>query len=241
VSVLTYWCRTCGGKSGPNFGDALGPRLLFLVGVEAEWAPPDRAKLVTAGSVLSKFKPGWRGTVWGTGFIQAEMTGSLSKARVLSVRGELTREHARLPKKTPLSDPGILAVDLLPEGVLPGVSELLVPHYVDHEMIERHPETPVADICGDPAELLAAIAGASLVRTSSLHAMIAADALGVHHVWEPCERVTGGDFKFNDYLSAFGETIRPNVERLTPRPAMEQKQREARDQLEEIARVFTEG
>ena len=75
------------------------------------------------------------------------------------------------------------------------------------------------------------MAGASVVYTSSLHALILADALGVPHVLEPHEAVIGGMFKFQDYASAFGEEIRPRQERLTDRAAMAQVQAALRDQF----------
>lgn len=229
------WCRTCG--HGSNFGDQLGPWLLALAGIQAVWAPPDTAKLVTAGSILSKFTPAYRGTVWGTGLIK-DTTVRLPRARIVSVRGDLTRARAGLPPSTPLGDPGVLVGDLMKKSrVLTTTPELLVPHSIDHDMVTRHPGVPVADICGDPQELLFAIASAGRVYTSSLHAMIAADALGVPQVYEPNEHVIGGDWKFNDYLSAFGQTIRPGVERLTPRRAMLQKQREVRDQLHRLPKI----
>lgn len=235
----TYWCRTC-GRGGHNFGDGLGPELLARVGIIAEWTRPADAELVTVGSVLSKFTPAWRGTVWGTGYITADMTGRFPRARIVSVRGELTRVRARLRSSTPIGDPGVLASDLLETQVIKQVGAICVPHYVDHEMVGRHPEAFVAKIDGNYQNLLGAIASADLVFTSSLHAMIAADSFGVPHVWEPCPRVTGGAFKFNDYLSAFGETITPGVERLTPRPAMLQKKRDVREQLRALAEQFAQ-
>jgi hypothetical protein len=235
--VRVNWCRTCG--HGGNFGDMLGPRLLLRAGIIAEWAMPDQAQLVTVGSVLSKFKPGWRGTVWGTGLIK-ETTRSFTRARIISVRGELTRDRAGLPKSTPLGDPGVLVVDLLPGPVTTHPLSLIVPHYVDHDMIHRHLGRRVADIAGDPDKLLDDIASSNLVFTSSLHALIAADALGVPHVYEPHPAVTGGAWKFNDYLSALGEPgIKPGVERLTPRRTMLAKQREVRAQLMKLGKLWT--
>jgi pyruvyltransferase len=237
VKVKVFWCRTCG--KGNNFGDALGPRLLARVGIEAEWAAGADAQLVTVGSVLSRLSDDWRGTIWGTGFIQDSMRRSLLRARAVSVRGVMSRRHARLPIDTPLGDPGVLAADLLEKRPKrKKYAELIVPHYVDHEMQERHLGAPRADVCGDPQEFLAMLAQAEVVFTSSLHALIAADSLGVPHVWEPSKAVTGGDFKFNDYLSAFGEVIRPNAVRLTARPKMEAKQDEVRAQLEALGDRF---
>lgn len=107
---------------------------------------------------------------------------------------------------------------------------MLIPHYVDKAMIERH-SGPVIDITGRPEYVLGAIAAAGLVITSSLHALIAADALGVPHILEVSPNVTGGMYKFNDYASAFSERIVPGKERLTDRTVMAQRQEGLRQAL----------
>lgn len=219
-----YWCRTCG--DGRNLGDVLGPTLLRHYGYRVSWAAPAQARVVSIGSVLSKPPPGWRGTVWGTGFIQEHMTRDLRRANVLAVRGELTRDACNLPRSTVLGDPGILAGDLLgPDAtVAPDGPVVVVPHYVDRDLAARHPGAVRVDILDTPRAVLAAIAGASLVYTSSLHALIAADALGVPHVLEPHPAVVGAMFKFSDYASAFDAAITPGVVRLTDRGAMAERQ-----------------
>jgi hypothetical protein len=108
-------------------------------------------------------------------------------------------------------------------------------------MVARHPGVRVADVAGNYMLLLEAIRGASLVRTSSLHALVAADAMGVPQVYEPHPGVIGGDWKFNDYFSAFGESARPGAERLTPPALMAAKQAEVRAQLESLPRLWTRG
>jgi hypothetical protein len=214
------WCHGCGG--GRNFGDQLGPILLRHYGIAVEWSKPADAQLVCAGSILSKVPDRWRGTVLGTGFIQAGYRRDLSRARVLAVRGDLTRRACGLPGRTALGDPGILVPDL-PRTSIGRTGTVIVPHYVDRDLVTRH-RGIVAPITSRPDELLGIIAAADLVVTSSLHGLIAADALGIPHVLKPHDAVTGGLFKFLDYASAFGETIRPGVERLTPRPAMAARQ-----------------
>lgn len=212
------WCRSCGG--GRNFGDQLGPLLFRHYGHTVEWAPPDLADIVTVGSILSKVPNGWTGTVVGTGFIRAGMTKDLRRADVRAVRGHLTRTSARLGR-VPVGDLGVLVVDL-PRADVPPVDVLFVPHYVDDVM------APDIAITSEPALLLGAIASAGMVVTSSLHALIAADALGVPHILSPHPSVIGGMWKFDDYASAFDDRIKPGVERLTPRPLMEAKQAELR-------------
>lgn len=218
------WCRSCG--SGANFGDQLTPALLQHFGIRATWAPPARADLVCVGSILSKIPNGWAGTVLGTGFIRGGVRKDLRAARVLAVRGLLTRAGCKVHGDVVLGDPGILAIDLLTEPEPGGA--LAIPHYVDHDLVRRHPEATYLDIRSNPAAFIRKVAGATIVYTSSLHALIAADALGVPHVLEPHPGVVGGMWKFRDYGSAFAETIRPHRKRLTPRRAMAARQAEIR-------------
>jgi len=230
------WFRRKHGENDRNFGDILGPILLRHYGVPVEFAPLAEADIITVGSILQRVPEGWTGTILGSGFIRPGLTRDLSRARVLAVRGALTRDACQLPASTPLGDPGILAIDLLDETTpQKRIPALLVPHYVDTQLRRRHPRLPVGDICGMPGTLLQLIARAELVYTSSLHGLIAADALGVPHVLEPHERVRGGLFKFQDYASAFGEEIRPGVARLTQRDRMAERQEEIRELFRSLA------
>jgi hypothetical protein len=219
------WCATCGG--GHNFGDQLGPILLRHYGIPVVWASPATAEIITVGSILSKVPNGWTGTVLGTGFIRRGMCKDLSRARVLAVRGVLTRKACGLPASVPLGDLGLLVSDL-PRFAMLSIGALVVPHTVDHDIAARHPGATVVRATAEPAHILSAIAAARIVYTSSLHALIAADALGVPHVLEPHPGVHGGMFKFTDYASALGQRITPYVERLSPRAALLDRQQELR-------------
>jgi pyruvyltransferase len=225
-----HWCRGC-GPGGRNFGDTLGPILVReLAGLPVEWAPIRTAQAVTVGSIISRIPPKWRGTVLGTGTIAPYIHRDLSRARVLAVRGELTRKACGLPARVPLGDPGILVTDLYPEMLtIPSAIDVAIaPHYVDDRMSRRYPDAlRISPLAGHRA-VVEAIAGAKLLLTSSLHMLIAADALGVPHMVEPHPRVLGGLHKFADYCSAFGETIEPGVPRLTNRAAMAERQAELR-------------
>ena len=231
MALKVNWCHTCG--FGRNFGDQVTTRLLTHYGIDHEWAPPGRCELIGAGSILSKIPRGWRGTVWGTGFIRSGMWSDLRGARVLALRGTYTRAHVKMrAQKQPVAfgDPGILVGDLPRDPAQP-LAVVLIPHYVDKAMVERWPGVPVCDVTGSPEQVLGTIASAELVVTSSLHALIAADALGRPHILEVSPKVTGGLFKFQDYASAFGETITPGRIRLTDRVAMARQQAEVRDAL----------
>jgi pyruvyltransferase len=230
--MKVHWARASGG--GRNFGDQLGPALLRHFGLMVEWSFAADAELVTVGSILSKVPDRWRGMVLGTGFIRDGMRKDLSRARVLAVRGLLTRRACRLPQ-TPLGDPGILVGDLYQAGALRDLGEVVVPHYVDDRIARRHPTATIVSITTDPRAIVSAIAAASVVYTSSLHALIAADALGIPQVLELHPAVTGGLFKFSDYASAFGQEIRPGVSHLTDRGAMAERQAEIRGLFAQVA------
>jgi hypothetical protein len=219
------WCASCGG--GRNFGDQLGPILLRHYGIPFVWASTAAADTITVGSILSKVPGGWRGTVLGTGFIKAGIHKDLSHARVLAVRGALTRKACNLPASVPLGDLGLLVSDL-PRFDMEPIGVLVIPHTVDHDMAARHPGAKVVPATSDPARILSAIAAAEVVYTSSLHGLIAADALGVPHILEPHPGVHGGLFKFTDYASALGQRVKPYVERLSPRVAVTERQLELR-------------
>lgn len=225
------WCATCGG--GRNFGDQLGPILLRHYGYRVMWATPATCSIITVGSILSKVPNGYRGTVLGTGFIRAGMHRDLSHARVLAVRGHLTRRACKLPPKTPLGDLGLLVCDL-PRPTLPRLGTVVIPHSVDHDIAERHPGATVVPITSDPGRILGAVAAADLVISSSLHGIMTADALGVPRILEQHPGVHGGLFKFADYASALGETIKPGVEHLASRDAVAERQ----DELRQLVRLI---
>lgn len=235
AAIKVFWCKRCG--AGRNFGDALGPLLLRRYGMDVEWSPAPEADMVCVGSILAHVPDGWTGTVLGSGFIRAGVSRDLSRARVLAVRGALTRDACGLPESTPLGDPGILVDELIADPPTVRRGRLVVPHYVDRTLRWRHVGMRRANIKGEPQALLRAIASAEVVYTSSLHGLIAADAFGVPHVLEPHERVAGGLFKFDDYASAFGETITPGVKRLTDRGAMTRRQAELRAIFQALAPV----
>lgn len=231
-----FWCDKCG--RGANFGDQLGPVLLRRYGLEVEWAPAPEADLISVGSIVRHVPDGWTGTILGTGLTRPGTAHDLSAARVLAVRGAHTRDEARLPRGTALGDPGILVDELLPERPPKRRRAVIVPHYFDRRMRWRHLGTAKADVLGDVRTLLADIASAEVIYTSSLHGLIAADALGVPQVFEPSERVPGGQFKFQDYASAFGETMTPGVRRLTDRSAMAERQHELRSIFRMLRELF---
>lgn len=231
-----YWFKGS-PREERNFGDCIAPVLMrAFTGTTAAWTPPEKAEVFSIGSIASKIPDGFRGTVLGTGTISKDVKKDLSRARVLAIRGAASREACRLPRETLLGDPGILVPILFPDVKLaPTYDQVICPHYIDNAMKKRHPGLAHVDILGSHRAVVAGIARARTLITSSLHALICADALGVPHILEPHPLVRGGLWKFNDYASVFGETITPGVRRLTKRPAMLAKQAELRAAFRKLA------
>lgn len=210
--IALHWSR-----SKPNFGDALSPLICARVaGRPVVWAPPERCDLIAIGSLLQRLKERlWSRPVhvWGTGFIES-VPRRRSRHHHHAVRGPLTASLIDgIGADVAMGDPGLL-VDLLLEGRPPlkrRVGCLVIPHYKDRgharlqAAVEGLAHVEVIDVFAPPLEILDRIRAADCVLSSSLHGLIAADALGVPNAWIGLsDALRGGDFKFRDYYGVFG-------------------------------------
>lgn len=225
-----FWDQDRGGR---NFGDAL-TAVLFdrFAGVRVEWAPPEEAELFGIGSALEAVPHGFTGVIFGTGKMFASSTIDLRRARVYALRGALSADRARATCDL-LADPGLMAGALRPDSTEPDIALGWIPHYADRR---RLPGERI-DILGPVAETVALAARCRRIRSSSLHGLVLADALGIPSAWEPHDRVLGEGFKFRDYASGFGETIEPGEWRQAPPDLVERKVERLRRALEEIANM----
>lgn len=89
-----------------------------------------------------------------------------------------------------------------PKGLLPADLALDVECY---EKVRRNLEAAVfIDMEADVTDCLARIAECELIASSSLHGLIVADSLHIPNVRIlASDRLIGGDYKFNDYYSAY--------------------------------------
>ncbi len=192
-----------------NFGDLLTPALLRLHGMTPVHSAVECARLFCVGSILEVVPKAYSGVILGSGLIRRQPV-RLPQANILSVRGVRTRELLGLPVDTPLGDPGLLAGAF---AVPPHRKRFLlglVPHYVDsgdpriHSLCKRFAgHATVVDVKSSPSVVLRRISECQYIASSSLHGLIAADALGIPSVWiELSKKVIGDGFKFEDYNSA---------------------------------------
>ncbi|HTX89762.1 MAG TPA: polysaccharide pyruvyl transferase family protein [Anaerolineales bacterium] len=151
------------------------------------------------------------GFVIGTGFMHAGSTRKYLRARILAVRGELTRDHiAGLPKDIILGDPGLLMPILMPKKEQKRFTLGVIPHYIDKkdEGIKKFcrrykKEVRLIDIQQPPLKVVKDVDECEFILSSSLHGLVFADSLGIPNVWTILsDKVSGKGFKFQDYNSA---------------------------------------
>jgi pyruvyltransferase len=227
-NVIRLWW-TGGRGSWVNYGDSLSPVIIeILSGRTVRYAPVRRCDMIAIGSVLEYVskrltKRSWKRflsgrfsavSVWGTGSMFQESRISTYNMRIFSVRGKSTAAKLQLPPSTPLGDPGILADLLLRPGprtkefrwgIIPHVSDLGDPKVL--ALKERTPRSTIINLRNpDLRETTRQISVCDYVASSSLHGLIAADALAVPNVHLiVSDRLKGGVWKFDDYRSSLGD------------------------------------
>lgn len=216
--MKVYWSR-CGHGHG-NFGDKVTPLLLKHAGVPVEWAPPEHAELIGVGSILEKVPETFRGTIWTTGFMHESSLGAFPNARVLALRGKLTRERVTcaVPEAITLGDAGVVCADLAP-AVSKKHKLGIIPHFVDiadpfvKALADSSRDVRVIDICAETFEVMRSAAECQHIISSSLHGLILADSLGIPNRWMELNRgveiVTGARFKYHDYYGVSGRNPTP--------------------------------
>lgn len=228
-----YWSRCARDR---NVGDQLGPAILraYDPTLRIRWAQARRADVIACGSIIDAVPEGWAGTVLNAGTLHAGTRRSLT-GPVLSLRGPLTAQAVGVdPASVPLGDLGILAPRIRWVGRSDTDGTVVIPHYIDRDLTARWPDALHARMTDPVPEVVGTIATAGRVVSSSLHALILADAFGIPHRWEPHQKVVGDGHKFADYAAATGCPLRPYEWRLSPRVTI----RQMTDRLDETVRRF---
>ncbi|PLA47356.1 polysaccharide pyruvyl transferase family protein [Micrococcus luteus] len=210
--------------NGRNFGDQLSPRVVeFVLGapvVEAHFAGADLSAIGSILDPLERWRNPYNPVVWGSGFLREGGRWRGRDIRPVAVRGTLSRERvAHLADSVvALGDPGLLVRRMYPQlmAIPKRYRVSLVPHISEawHDGVARArvdvPDLHVIDVRADPRRVLEEIAASEIVLSSSLHGLICADALDVPNRWVPISGdLGGGDYKFADYYSVFGQQPEP--------------------------------
>ena len=198
-------------KDYNNFGDILTPVLLErLVGIKSKWAEPWDSEFMGVGSYLDGMDQ-YKGIVWGTGRMFPGGETDLSKANVLAVRGQLTRDIVKTDCDV-LGDPGLLCKLIAPKKVKKTHEFGMIPHWNDSEMKDIYKgDYFIIDVTQDVDIVIKQVASCKNILSSSLHGLVLADALGIRRRWSFAPKNPGEGFKFRDYQSIFGDTIVPGI------------------------------
>lgn len=219
--IKLYWSG--GRDNAVNFGDSLSPVLVGLLSSRrVVFAGVHNCELLAIGSILERYAHhAWRRRlvfnnrsvlIWGSGTIRAGGEVALGAAEAFGVRGVYTRDRLGLPASTPLGDPGLL-VDLLigdkrPAkrwrwGIIPHVSDRIDPRFA--RLAEATSGATLIDVTDPDVHAVARqVASCGFIASSSLHGLIAADSFGIPNVRLVAgDRIRGGNWKFDDYVSAF--------------------------------------
>ena len=235
--MRVYWFR---GR--PNYGDALAPLLVHkFAGIAAQWVPPPLSDGVVIGSLVGRLPRRYYGVVVGIGKFHEAARADLSRARVLGLRGQLTLKDSGAKGDPALGDPGLLVAELLDSRPEPTHELGIVPHLSDQELALRYPDAHYIDVGGDPIAITRELASCKRVVSSSLHGLVAADALGIERRWELSPgTLSGGAFKFRDYGTALGINVEPDRWDTAPMAAVESVCNGLRDVFREIPAALAE-
>jgi|SRR5690606_2406765 pyruvyltransferase len=208
--VSAYWY-----KREVNFGDLLTPRLLEFFGVGARHSDVNQSDILLLGSILQDVSVNFSGIIAGAGLI-GDLTKSFPEAKILGLRGYLTKDRLGIKYDVTLGDPGILASFLVRERSEKTHVLGIVPHYVDKAdprlalLATRYPDDILLiDVQQSPENVISLIDSCMFIVSSSLHGLIIADSLAIPNRWLMLSnKVLGDGFKFFDYYSVYD--FKPN-------------------------------
>lgn len=198
----------------PNFGDALNPILLKLLGVKkvAHIATEFYRKenLQCIGSVLQVSNEG--STVWGSGFIGKDSVFFYAPPKnVLAVRGPLTRQklsELNVPCPEVYGDPALLLPGLYKPEVAKKYDVGVVLHYSEKEKYSKQfigESVLLIDVMDYNAlKVVDHILSCKKIISSSLHGIIIAQAYGIPTYWIKISQIGYDDFKFHDFFQSVG-------------------------------------
>lgn len=213
-----------------NFGDLLNVDLFRHFGLRIRYAAQTYAQAVAIGSFLQRLRPMVGSIaskrpvhVLGTGFIMPmEIDRFFRPVVIHALRGRLSLAHCerilgrRLPDVV-LGDPGLLIRRIFPEALkakkrfdvalICHMKDINSPHLRNVRLSKLTCRT--IDMTQDSRTVVMQIAECRFVLSSAMHGLICADSLGIpNRRMILGDQVEGGDFKFEDYYSAYSTVPR---------------------------------
>jgi pyruvyltransferase len=199
-----------------NFGDEFSQMALeYATGKKVIWASPETAEIFGLGSIMAFLEMAKNPvTVWGAGVHEPSdkfCEFDYEQHSFPIVRGRETLSYLRLDSKvTSIGDPGLLISEFVGPSKVRSNTPLYIPHFSELNSQSGLNLIDTIRSCGfrvclpdeHPLHVGNEISKSSFVLTSSLHARIFSDTLGIpsislHNAFEPT-------FKYRDYASSVG-------------------------------------
>lgn len=198
-----------------NFGDEMGPDILARLGHKVQRVELPDAEVVVIGSVLHHItRVKHQVIVAGAGVMHGDRTIDPSNMDIRLLRGYVSRDQidwTKYPKDTAgpftaqYGDPAMVAPLLYPPAHRKVAKLGWVPHYIDTRKMPHADWT--VNVLDTPAEVIKQITSCSYILTSSLHALIIAQAYGIPAQRVPWHGVIGGDTKWVDYATGWAHNV----------------------------------
>lgn len=199
-----------------NFGDRISPVICKMVsGCDVVHAKITDCDMVAIGSILSRAGEhifAKRIHVWGSGFIQP-VKKHKTRHYIHALRGKKSADLLTNVDVKVFGDPGLLCDKLVPGyKSIPKQYDIgIVPHYSQRShpdvsaFLKKYPDALFIDVFSKPEEFLQKLILCRFIISSSLHGLIAADALDIPNCRFKLLKdvIVGGDFKFEDYYSIY--------------------------------------
>jgi len=205
--IHAYWYNSPGFK---NVGDTLTPIIVeHYTRKKIHLVPKEmKGKLLSVGSIMKMLRP--TDVVWGTGIARQDDSFPIAKqCKFLAVRGKLTEKILGLPIQA-YGDPALL----LPLIYNPNIDKTknigYVPHYIDQQHFKKITSETVnfIDVKLPWKQFIDKLLQYKLIRSSSLHGVIIAEAYGIRAEWvKYSNQVIGNGFKFRDYLTGTNRQV----------------------------------
>jgi pyruvyltransferase len=212
--LKVYWWRY-DYPNQLNFGDELTPYIVErLFNKKIVWADPADCQIAGAGSIieiLQELSGENPIKVWGSGFIKPGEANKFKNLHFSAVRGKLSRDRVGGSQDIALGDPGLLMPLVFDPMVDKKYKLGVIPHYVDQnspvfQQLSGRKDVKVINILDSVEAVIKDILSCELIISSSMHGLIVSDAYKIPNYWMPfSDRLTGGDYKFRDYYSVYGE------------------------------------
>lgn len=215
-------------NSVQNFGDILNVELFKMFNTKVIRADAPYANVIAIGSLLQTLFTGRKPhfaekfasplIVYGSGFIEDTPAtyNSIRRLDVRAVRGYNSLEklkhykNVKIADNVAIGDPGLLAGRMFDTSKIKKKYDLgIIPHYVDKDspLLKKIKvkNSIIIDIQQEPHKVIEQIAQCKNIISSAMHGLIVADSLGIPNIrMVLSDKITGGDYKYNDYYSAFG-------------------------------------